>query len=129
MGRGSLQQRYLLKTAGPKAMIWGDRPIVVEFSKPDSIDISSKQKRLLVSGWWGVVRHPRHLGEGLIIFSIFLLTVTLHFSWYMVIYFVPGIAYLLWKMTKNEEYCAQKYGDVWRHYCICVPYKLFPYLC
>lgn len=129
LSRGSVQQRYLLKTAGPRAIIWGDRPIVVEFTKKSEIsDIVSKQKRLLVSGWWGVIRHPRHVGEGIILFSLFFLTLFVQFSWIILFALVGGLAYLYWNVTTMEKHCSQKYGDVWRHYCICVPYKLFPYI-
>lgn len=129
VSRGSVNQRFLLKTAGPRAIIWGDRPIVVEYTKkPEISDIISKQKRLLVSGWWGVVRHPRHLGEGIVLFSLFIFTLFVQFSWIILFALILGLAYLYWNVILMEKYCAQRYGDVWRHYCICVPYKLFPYV-
>ena len=46
--------------------------VSVLFSDLETIP-TTKGKKLLVSGWWGVVRHPNHLGGLLMIVAMSLL--------------------------------------------------------
>ncbi|KAM4617396.1 delta(14)-sterol reductase TM7SF2 isoform 1-T2 [Discoglossus pictus] len=83
-------------------------------------------KRLLVSGWWGLVRHPNYLGD---------LTMALAWSlpcglshilpYYYVIYFT---ALLIHREARDEHQCMKKYGLAWQEYCRRVPYRIFPYI-
>merc|ERR1712173_110302 len=135
LSRGSIQQRAELHNRGSNARIWGDRPIVVEFiPKGDQKDISGneaalRKRRLLVSGWWGVVRHPRHAGELMIFLSLTWLSWLCTYSWSVLGFIIVGIIYLGWWDIRARELQSMKtYGDVWRHYSLCVPYKLIPYV-
>ncbi|XP_053576088.1 delta(14)-sterol reductase TM7SF2 [Bombina bombina] len=83
-------------------------------------------KRLLVSGWWGLVRHPNYLGD---------LTMALAWSlpcglahilpYYYVIYFT---VLLVHREARDEHQCMKKYGLAWEEYCRRVPYRIFPYI-
>ena len=129
MYRGTIYQNFTIKTGGSKSTIWGDRPIVVEFNKPkNEIINNSKQKRLLVSGWRGVMRHPSYVGLFLIITSFTLLSLSIQFSQNILLFWIAGCIYLIWSIHRKEIYRKEKYGNVWGHYCHCVPYKIVPYI-
>ncbi|XP_071397032.1 delta(14)-sterol reductase LBR isoform X2 [Centroberyx affinis] len=81
-------------------------------------------KSLLVSGWWGVVRHPNYLGD---------LTMALAWSlpcgfshllpWYYMIYF---IILLVHRDSRDMSDCRRKYGSAWDEYCRTVRYRIIP---
>ncbi|KAM4633298.1 delta(14)-sterol reductase LBR [Polymixia lowei] len=81
-------------------------------------------KSLLVSGWWGVVRHPNYLGD---------LTMALAWSlpcgfshllpWYYMIYF---IILLVHRDLRDMSDCRRKYGSAWDEYCRAVRYRIIP---
>ncbi|KAM3861239.1 delta(14)-sterol reductase LBR [Diretmus argenteus] len=81
-------------------------------------------KSLLVSGWWGVVRHPNYLGD---------LTMALAWSlpcgfshllpWYYMIYFV---ILLVHRDLRDMSECRRKYGSAWDEYCQTVRYRIVP---
>jgi lamin-B receptor len=83
---------------------------------------TTKGKKLLCSGFWGLVRHPNYLGD-------ILLTASLGaFGWNVppVLPFVGSILLLIHRTVRDNERCKQKYGAAWDRYCSKVKYVLIP---
>ncbi|CAL8267367.1 unnamed protein product [Merluccius merluccius] len=83
-------------------------------------------KRLLVSGWWGLVRHPNYLGDLLMALAWSLPCGFSHLlPYFYVVYFT---VLLVHREARDERQCRGKYGLAWDAYCQRVPYRIFPYL-
>uniref|UniRef100_A0A672K0B8 Delta(14)-sterol reductase TM7SF2 n=1 Tax=Sinocyclocheilus grahami TaxID=75366 RepID=A0A672K0B8_SINGR len=83
-------------------------------------------KRLLVSGWWGFVRHPNYLGDLLMALAWSLPCGMLHIlPYFYVIYFT---ILLIHREARDEKQCRAKYGLAWDTYCRRVPYRIIPYI-
>ncbi|KAM8832802.1 delta(14)-sterol reductase LBR [Spinachia spinachia] len=81
-------------------------------------------KSLLVSGWWGVVRHPNYLGDLLMALAWSLPCGFSHLlPWYYMIYFV---ILLVHRDARDMSECRRKYGSAWDEYCRTVPYRIIP---
>ncbi|XP_037305226.2 delta(14)-sterol reductase LBR isoform X1 [Pungitius pungitius] len=81
-------------------------------------------KSLLVSGWWGVVRHPNYLGDLLMALAWSLPCGFSHLlPWYYMIYFV---ILLVHRDARDMSECRRKYGSAWDEYCRTVPYRIVP---
>lgn len=95
----------------PSKPIWGKKPETVG-------------GKLLVSGWWGVVRKPNYTGDLLIAFSIGLPSgfsrIIPHF------YFIYLLALLLHRQYRDDKRCASKYKELWVAYCKRVPHTFLP---
>ncbi|KAM6964810.1 delta(14)-sterol reductase LBR [Aplochiton taeniatus] len=81
-------------------------------------------KSLLVSGWWGVVRHPNYLGD-LIMAVAWSLTCGFNhlLPHYYLIYF---IMLLVHRNSRDTSECRRKYGSAWEEYCRTVRYRIIP---
>nr|XP_033809817.1 delta(14)-sterol reductase TM7SF2 [Geotrypetes seraphini] len=83
-------------------------------------------KRLLVSGWWGFVRHPNYLGDLIMALAWSLPCGVTHIlPYFYVIYFT---VLLIHREARDEHQCLKKYGLAWQEYCSRVPYRIFPYI-
>uniref|UniRef100_H2M4P1 Delta(14)-sterol reductase TM7SF2 n=1 Tax=Oryzias latipes TaxID=8090 RepID=H2M4P1_ORYLA len=83
-------------------------------------------KRLLVSGWWGFVRHPNYLGDLLMALAWSLPCGFSHLlPYFYVIYFT---VLLVHREARDERQCKAKYGLAWDAYCRRVPYRIFPFI-
>ncbi|XP_062393209.1 delta(14)-sterol reductase TM7SF2 [Sardina pilchardus] len=83
-------------------------------------------KRLLVSGWWGFVRHPNYLGDILMALAWSLPCGFSHIApYFYVIYFS---ILLIHREDRDERQCRAKYGLAWDTYCKRVPYRIIPYV-
>ncbi|NWW50567.1 LBR protein, partial [Pedionomus torquatus] len=83
-------------------------------------------KGLLVTGWWGFVRHPNYLGDIIMALAWSLPCGFNHIlPYFYVIYF---ICLLVHREARDEHHCKQKYGLAWERYCRRVPYRIFPYI-
>ncbi|KAG7265258.1 LOW QUALITY PROTEIN: hypothetical protein CRUP_022693 [Coryphaenoides rupestris] len=81
-------------------------------------------KSLLVSGWWGVVRHPNYLGDLIMALAWSLPCGFSHLlPWYYMIYF---IILLVHRDARDMANCRRKYGSAWDEYCRVVPYRIIP---
>lgn len=81
-------------------------------------------KSLLVSGWWGVVRHPNYLGDLIMALAWSLPCGFSHLlPWYYMIYF---IILLVHRDSRDMSDCRRKYGSAWDEYCRTVPYRIIP---
>lgn len=83
-------------------------------------------KRLLVSGWWGIVRHPNYLGDLIMALAWSLPCGLTHIlPYFYVLYFT---VLLVHREARDEHQCMRKYGLAWQEYCRRVPYRIFPYI-
>ncbi|XP_059497475.1 delta(14)-sterol reductase TM7SF2 [Stegostoma tigrinum] len=83
-------------------------------------------RQLLVSGWWGLLRHPNYLGDLIMALTWSLPCGFGHvLPYFYVIYFT---ALLIHREARDEHQCRKKYGSAWNTYCKRVPYRIFPYV-
>ncbi|KAG2003544.1 C-14 sterol reductase, variant 2 [Coprinopsis cinerea AmutBmut pab1-1] len=82
--------------------------------------------KLLISGWWGLSRHPNYVGD-----------IIMAFAWSLVTGFSTPITYfypifftffLMHRQARDEAKCQAKYGKDWDRYKTIVPYKILPYV-
>ncbi|TIB33819.1 hypothetical protein E3P86_02927 [Wallemia ichthyophaga] len=80
--------------------------------------------KLLISGWWGTLRHPNYLGDWI-----------MSLAWSLpagfmtpLVYFYPVyfLILLLHRSVRDDAHCREKYGDDWDTYLEKVPYCIFP---
>ncbi|KAM5238847.1 delta(14)-sterol reductase LBR [Ctenodactylus gundi] len=85
---------------------------------------TSTGKNLLVSGWWGFVRHPNYLGDLLMALAWSLPCGFDHaLPYFYVVYFTMLLVH---REARDEQQCRRKYGLAWERYCQRVPYRLLP---
>ncbi|XP_053163797.1 delta(14)-sterol reductase LBR [Hemicordylus capensis] len=83
-------------------------------------------KNLLVSGWWGMVRHPNYLGDIIMALAWSLPCGFHHILPYFYVIYFTGL--LIHRETRDERQCKKKYGLAWEKYCQRVRYRIFPYI-
>lgn len=87
---------------------------------------TSTGKNLLVSGWWGFVRHPNYLGDLIMALAWSLPCGFQHvLPYFYVVYFT---VLLMHREARDERQCRRKYGLAWDQYCQRVPYRIVPYV-
>lgn len=83
-------------------------------------------KSLLVTGWWGLVRHPNYLGDIIMALAWSLPCGFNHIlPYFYVLYFT---CLLIHREARDEHQCKKKYGLAWERYCQRVPYRIFPFI-
>ncbi|XP_041831781.1 delta(14)-sterol reductase LBR [Melanotaenia boesemani] len=83
-------------------------------------------KSLLVSGWWGLVRHPNYLGDLIMALAWSLPCGFSHLlPWHYMIYF---IILLVHRDSRDMNECRRKYGSAWEEYCRTVRYRIIPHV-
>lgn len=87
---------------------------------------TSSGKQLLISGWWGLSRHPNYMGDIIMAFSWSLYTGFQHILPYFYSFFLLGL--LIHRSLRDDHNCRHKYGTDWDKYCKIVPYRIFPYV-
>lgn len=86
---------------------------------------TSAGKSLIVSGYWGICRHPNYVGDWLMTVSWSMLTGT----GYLLPYFQPiyFAVLLIHRQLRDEEQMLHKYGKAdWEKFCQQVRYRLIP---
>uniref|UniRef100_A0A452ULN8 Delta(14)-sterol reductase LBR n=1 Tax=Ursus maritimus TaxID=29073 RepID=A0A452ULN8_URSMA len=87
---------------------------------------TSTGKNLLVSGWWGFVRHPNYLGDLIMALAWSLPCGFKHIlPYFYVIYFA---VLLVHREARDERHCRRKYGLAWEQYRQRVPYRIVPFV-
>lgn len=83
-------------------------------------------KKLLVGGWWGLVRKPNYLGDLLMALAW---SLPCGFS-HVLPYFYPIYFFILLvhRERRDDAQCRQKYGASWDRYCERVKYRIIPYV-
>jgi steroid 5-alpha reductase family enzyme len=69
--------------------------------------------RLLVTGFWGMSRHPNYFGDALIYLSFAALSAS---PFGLIAPLANILQYAFDAIPKNEAMNAQRYGDAWRRY-------------
>ncbi|KAM4770853.1 delta(14)-sterol reductase LBR [Rhinophrynus dorsalis] len=82
--------------------------------------------KLLVSGLWGLVRHPNYLGDIIMALAWCFTCGFDHILPYFYVIFLTS--FLIHRETRDEHKCKIKYGLDWEKYCQHVPYRIFPYV-
>ncbi|KAL9953546.1 hypothetical protein ACROYT_G040979 [Oculina patagonica] len=94
-----------------------------EFQDQETI-LTPTGRRLLASGWWGVVRHPNYLGD---IIMAFAWTIPCGISNPIPFFYPVYLTILLvHRELRDEANNRRKYGAIWDEYCRRVPYRIFP---
>jgi hypothetical protein len=85
-------------------------------------------RKLLTSGWWGLVRHPNYLGEILIQWSWVMPAVRAAGRADLLVYYLPIFTTLVLLMRCRQQNVrnSKKYGLAWRTYCDKVTANLIP---
>uniref|UniRef100_A0AAY5EFN6 Delta(14)-sterol reductase n=1 Tax=Electrophorus electricus TaxID=8005 RepID=A0AAY5EFN6_ELEEL len=81
-------------------------------------------KSLIVSGLWGLVRHPNYLGDIIMALAWSLSCGFSHVIPYF--YLVYLLVLLVHREARDEHQCRSKYGSAWEEYCRAVRYRIFP---
>jgi len=89
---------------------------------------TSQSRKLIVSGWWGVVRHPNYLGELLIQWSWVLPAVSTLGMTDLVPYYLPVVTTLMLviRCVQINRRNKKKYGSAWDEYCGKVKANIIP---
>jgi len=85
-------------------------------------------RKLIVSGWWGLVRHPNYLGEVLIQWSWVLPAVGALGFTDLVPYYLPFVTTLMLVIRCHQinQRNKRKYGSAWNSYCEKVRSNIIP---
>ncbi|XP_021341749.1 lamin-B receptor-like isoform X2 [Mizuhopecten yessoensis] len=94
------------------------------FANYQTLPTQVKGKNLLVSGWWGMSRHPNYFGDIIINFSFALPTGFGCFLPYLNPLFL--VMMLVDRERIDGEECRQRYGEAWDKYCEKVKYRIIP---
>lgn len=115
LARGANMQKYAFKR-DPTAKFLG-------IFEQEAIE--DGERRVLVSGFWGVSRHVNYLGEILMALGLTLATghPEVPAVWLYPLYYV---ALLLPRQIDDDRRCAAKYGPLWQRYVERVPYRIVP---
>uniref|UniRef100_A0A4W5NW62 Delta(14)-sterol reductase LBR n=1 Tax=Hucho hucho TaxID=62062 RepID=A0A4W5NW62_9TELE len=81
-------------------------------------------KSLLVSGLWGLVRHPNYLGDLIMALAWSLPCGFTHILPYFYVIYLSIL--LVHREARDEAQCRRKYGSAWDDYCREVPYRIIP---
>ncbi len=113
--RAANAQKHRFRRDPQACRVWG---------RPAAYLMTSRGTLLLISGLWGLARHPNYLGDWLIAISWSL--PTLFGS--VVPYFYPlwMTALLLNRERRDDHWCEEKYGSDWQRYRERVPWRIVP---
>lgn len=82
--------------------------------------------KLIISGFWGICRHPNYVGDLLMALSW---SLPCGFSTPLPFFYVSYFAVLLiHRQLRDEHHCKHKYGKDWDKFCEKVRWRLVPYL-
>ncbi|XP_071445360.1 delta(14)-sterol reductase TM7SF2 [Hetaerina americana] len=85
---------------------------------------TTRGKKLLVTGWWGWLRHPNYLGDIIINWS-WVLTCGFHSLLPFAAPLFTMLA-LMYRAHRDGTRCHQRYNAAWDRYCARVPYRVIP---
>ena len=79
---------------------------------------------LIISGWWGICRHPNYIGDLLMALSW---SLPCGFNHALPYFYVSYFAVLLvHRQLRDEHHCKAKYGKDWDRFCKVVKWRLVP---
>ncbi|KZT11974.1 ERG4/ERG24 ergosterol biosynthesis protein, partial [Laetiporus sulphureus 93-53] len=87
---------------------------------------TARGSALIISGWWGLSRHPNYLGDLIMALAWSLPTgFETPITYFYVMYFA---VLLIHRQMRDDENCEKKYGEDWHTYTKLVPYRIVPYI-
>jgi steroid 5-alpha reductase family enzyme len=99
----------------PLRPIWGNKPEYIQ---------TEQGGKLLISGWWGIMRHPNYLGDLMMGLAWCLCTgFDRILPYFYVIYFT---ILLVHREYRDAQHCARKYGPDWELYTNQVRWRILP---
>lgn len=115
--RGANLQKFHFKT-NPIAEAWG--PLVQRA-------LVSGNKRILVSGFWGLSRHVNYMGELLMATG---LATSLGYPATLWVWLYPlyYVGLLVPRQLDDDKRCERKYGELWKQYKQEVPRRIIPFI-
>ncbi|RXG61828.1 Lamin-B receptor [Armadillidium vulgare] len=113
----------VMKGANSQKHTFRTNPAHPSVARFESIPTSSG-RRLLVSGLWGVVRHPNYLGDIIMNLAMTLLCGFKHVIPWTIFVFILFNLYT--RMSEVEKACKGKYGLAWASYKARVPSRIIP---
>jgi 7-dehydrocholesterol reductase len=119
------RQRQYVRLKNGDCTVWQKKPELI-FANYKTDWGEDRQSLLLVSGWWGISRHFHYIPEVLGAFCWSVPALFNHFLPYFYLVFL--ILLLVDRAYRQEQRCANKYGDDWKKYCERVPFRLIPFL-
>uniref|UniRef100_A0A6B2EAV9 Putative lamin b receptor n=1 Tax=Phlebotomus kandelakii TaxID=1109342 RepID=A0A6B2EAV9_9DIPT len=99
-------------------------PLHVKFDDVQTLP-THQNKRLLISGFWGVVRHPNYLGEILTLLSLLPL-LYLKFSWVPLVSVLYLVVFFLHRAVRVDDRNRNRYISAWTRYTSLVPKMVVP---
>jgi 7-dehydrocholesterol reductase len=115
-------QRQAVRASDGRCRIWG-RPAKVIAATYTTADGHRRQNLLLASGYWGLSRHFHYVPE-LATALAWTLPCGFTFAPYVYVLFLGTL--LVDRAGRDDRRCLAKYGEAWRAYRRCVPYKIVP---
>ena len=116
---------YIFRTSNSIKSGFRQNPHSPEFA--DIVTISTDRgTKLIISGLWGICRHPNYLGDLMMGLAWCLPCGFSHsIPYFYMLYF---IVFLVHRELRDSSMCQAKYGKDWDTYCKVVPYRIFPYI-
>ena len=115
ISRGTNMQKYTFKR-------WPDR----KFLGIQPEYIKAGDRKILVSGFWGVARHFNYMGEWTLALAIGLVFGHFSIAWAWT-YTVFIFGFFTWRQLADDKNCAEKYGaEKWAEYQARVKYRIVP---
>jgi delta14-sterol reductase len=117
LARGANMQKYYFKT----------QPERTSFGPFAQSTLASGEKRVLISGFWGLSRHINYLGE-LLMASGLALSLGYPSAIWPWLYPLYYVALLVPRQIDDDRRCADKYGALWVEYQRAVPRRIIPFI-
>lgn len=88
---------------------------------------TSAGKSLIISGYWGICRHPNYVGDWMMTLAQSMLCGAGHLlPYFQPVYFA---ILLIHRQLRDEHHMLHKYGEEdWKKFCGIVKYRLIPYI-
>ncbi|CAG0881401.1 unnamed protein product [Darwinula stevensoni] len=115
------QKTEFRRTDG-KCLVWGKPPKYIEAEYETSE--GKKKSKLLISGYWGKVRHINYTFD--ITIGLCTNMVGYHYGIWPFLYNIIMGSLHIHRLTRDEYKCMMKYGHAYEKYCRIVPYRLIP---
>lgn len=116
---------WIYRGSNNEKTMYRQNPNDVKFKDYETISTSTG-RNLLVSGWWGMSRHPNYFGDIILNLAMCL---PAGFSHFLPYFYSVSLTFMLIDRERNDyEDCKKKYVDDWDHYCHRVKYRIVPYV-
>ena len=116
---------YIFRTSNSIKNGFRQNPNAPEYRSIITIP-TERGTKLIVSGLWGICRHPNYLGDLMMGLAWCLSCGFSHLlPYFYILYFSIFIVH---RELRDASMCQKKYGKDWDTYCKAVPYRIFPYL-